>query len=157
MSWKDGLEEKVVPMRTDPLYWEDVNEGDELPADDMKLTRTLIIAGALASRDFVLGHHDHEFMQNTMNMNDIIASLPSTNGWSAAYLNRWMGTHGKMKTLKIRLGTPAVPGDTLEQTGRVLKKYEENGEHLVDVEYTFTVPSGPFCMGTATIVLPSRG
>jgi hypothetical protein len=157
MVWKEGLEEKSARMRTDPLYWEDVEDDQELPAGSLKLTRSLIIAGALASRDFALGHHDHEFMQRVMNMNDIIASLPSTCGWSASYLNYWTGPHGKMKKLKIRLGVPAVPGDTLAQTGSVLKKYQENGECLVDVEYTFTVPTGPFCMGTATIALPSKG
>ena len=38
----------------------DVAEGDELPALDVPITTTAIVAGAIASRDYQDVHHDPE-------------------------------------------------------------------------------------------------
>jgi hypothetical protein len=59
--------------------------------------------------------------------------------------------------MECRLGTPVYPDDTLTQTGRVVKTYASGKEHLVEVEYTFSVPAGPHAWGTATVALPASG
>lgn len=156
MGWKDDVDLADVEMRLDSPCWDEINVGDELPAKDLQLTRSLIVAGAIASRDFAPGHHDHEFMAQEMGMPDIIASMPSTLGWSAKYINYWAGPAGKMKKLKIRLGIPACPGVTLKQSGKILQKYQEGDESLVDIEFTFATDHGPFCMGKATLSLPNK-
>jgi hypothetical protein len=47
-------------------------------------------------------------------------------------------------------------GDTLTMVGKVVKKYTEGKEHLVDLEYTFSVADGPHATGTATMALPTK-
>jgi acyl dehydratase len=144
-------------MRPDTIWWDDVKEGEELPHKTRRITRTDIIAGAVvATHDYMQGHHDHEFMQK-IGLKDIILSIPSTTGYSGKYLNDWTGPNGELKVLSIRLEVPCTVGDTMEQKGKVVKKYVQGNEHLVDVEFTFSVAMGPHCTGKATVALPKRG
>jgi hypothetical protein len=39
----------------------EISVGDELPRFDLPVTSTVIVAGAIASRDFMPAHHDPEF------------------------------------------------------------------------------------------------
>ena len=48
-------------------------------------------------------------------------------------------------------------GDDMIVTGRVTRKYVEEGEHLVDLEITIATHEGPVTPCTATLALPSRG
>jgi hypothetical protein len=45
----------------------------------------------------------------------------------------------------------------MTKTGKVIKKYTDGDQHLVDVEYEFAVPQGRNCGGTGTVALPTRG
>jgi len=47
--------------RTDSLRSTEIAAGDELPLFDLLVTSTVIVAGAIASRDFMPAHHDAEF------------------------------------------------------------------------------------------------
>ena len=46
-----------------PAQYDDVAVGDELPPLEVPLTRTLIVATAIASRDYQDVHHDPELAQ----------------------------------------------------------------------------------------------
>ena len=78
-------------------------------------------------------------------------------GLSGKYLTDWTGPEGELKEISFRIGTPCFPGDAMTMTGKVVKKYTEGDQHLVDVEYEFTVPQGRNCGGKGTIALPTRG
>jgi acyl dehydratase len=138
------------------LYWEDVEEGQELPKTTLDVTGTTIIAGAIASRDFTPVHHDRDFAQKA-GLKDIFMNNATICGFSGRYLTDWTGPEGELKEISFRIGTPCFPGDTLTMTGKVVKKYTEGDQHLVDVEYEFTVPQGRNCGGRGTIALPTRG
>jgi hypothetical protein len=47
-----------MSTRTTSLRYDDVNVGDEVPTLVIPLTRTLIVATAIASRDYQDVHHD---------------------------------------------------------------------------------------------------
>ena len=138
------------------LCWEDVNEGQELPTASLDVTSTTIIAGAIASRDFTPLHHDSSYAQK-VGQKDIFMNNATICGLSGKYLTDWSGPEGELKEISFRIGTPCFPGDTMTMTSRVVKKYTEEDQHLVDVEYEFTVPQGRNCGGKGTIALPTRG
>jgi len=138
------------------VCWEDVKEGDGLPEQRRHVTRTTIIATAIATRDFQPVHHDHEAAQRE-GARDIFLNIISTGGFVGKYLTDWSGPGGELKKMSIRLGATVFPGDTLTAGGKVAKKYKEGGEHRVDVEFHFSVASGPHAWGTATMALPCRG
>jgi acyl dehydratase len=138
------------------IYWNDVKEGDELPVHKRGITRTTVIATAVATRDFTPVHHDHEAAQKS-GASDIFLNILTTGGFIGKYLTDWSGPEGQLKKIAIRLGATCYPGDTLTSTGKVVKKYVEGDQHLVDVGYNFSVAMGPHAWGTATIALPTKG
>ena len=48
-------------MADQSIYWGEVKEGQKLPTLVKEVTATTIIAGAIASRDFMPVHHDKDF------------------------------------------------------------------------------------------------
>ena len=138
------------------VYWEDVKEGDELPTDKREITRTTVVATAIATRDHYPVHHDHEFAHST-GARDIFINILTTNGFVGKYLTDWSGPEGEIKKFSFRLGNTCYVGDTLVMSGKVVKKYTEGGQHLVDLEFTMAVAEGPHASGTATMALPTKG
>lgn len=131
-----------------------VNEGDALPEDSREITRTTVVSTAIATRDFQNVHHDHEFAKKA-GTPDIFLNILTTGGFIGKYLTDWSGPEGELKSVNIKLAMPCYPGDTLVGTGSIVKKYEEDGNCLVDIQYQFATASGPHALGTATMALPN--
>jgi acyl dehydratase len=132
----------------------EINEGDELPVFNREITRTTIVASAIASRDFERVHHDHTVAQQA-GAKDIFLNILSTGGFVGKYVTDWTGPEGELKKMVINLGMTVFPGDTVTHTGKIAKKYTEGDENLVDVEYALSVAMGPHAWGTATLALPA--
>lgn len=143
-------------MSYESVNWEDVNEGDALPTQTRNITRTTIVATAIATRDFQPVHHDHEAAQKA-GVQDIFLNILSTGGLIGKYLTDWSGPEGRLKKIDIKLGATVYPGDTLTSNGKVAKKYSEGDQQLVDIEYALSVAMGPHAWGSATMALPSKG
>jgi len=137
------------------IYWEEVSEGGVLPGQTREITRTTIVATAIAGRDFQPVHHDHEAAQRE-GARDIFLNIISTGGFVGKYLTDWSGPDGDLKKLTLKLGATVFPGDTLTWGGKVTKKYREGDLHLVEVDFHLLVAAGPHAWGTATMALPSR-
>ena len=106
---------------TTTLRYDDVQVGDELPSLSIPLTRTLIVATAIASRDYQDVHHDPGLAQQRGSP-DIFMNILSTNGLVGRYITDWAGPDAILKSVNIRLGAPNHPGDTMTMTGRVSVK-----------------------------------
>jgi hypothetical protein len=106
---------------TTSLHAADVNVGDELPTLEIPLTRTLIVATAIASRDYQDVHHDPGLAQERGSP-DIFMNILTTNGFVGRYLTDWAGPDARLTSVKIRLGAPNYPGDTMVMTGTVTKR-----------------------------------
>ena len=135
------------------VKFSEINEGDELPIYNREITRTTIVATAIASRDFTPVHHDHEVAQQA-GAKDIFLNILSTGGFIGKFITDWSGPEGELKKMVINLGMTVFPGDTVMHTGKIAKKYTEGNENLVDVEYALSVEMGPHAWGTATLSLP---
>ncbi len=92
--------------------------GDELPPLEIPVTRTLIVAGAVASRDFQDVHHDAELAREKGSP-DIFMNILTTNGLVGRYLTDHFGPTAVLRKVAIRLGAPNYPGDVLRLTGRI--------------------------------------
>ena len=95
-----------------------VKVGDELPPLDIPLTRTLIVATAIASRDYQDVHHDSELARER-GSKDIFMNILSTNGFVGRFVTDWAGPSARITSVAIRLGAPNYPGDTMRLTGTV--------------------------------------
>ncbi|ORB29211.1 MaoC family dehydratase [Mycolicibacterium parafortuitum] len=138
--------------RTTTLAWNTINIGDEVTPMDVPVTTTLIVAGAIASRDYMPVHHDRDFA-NSQGSKDIFLNILTTNGLCVKFLHDWAGPEAVVKKLSIRLGVPAYPNDALRFEGSVTGKSAEAGEGLVEVTFKGTNSLGDHVKGTAVLSL----
>lgn len=133
------------------LRYDDVNIGDELPTLEIPLTRTLIVSTALASGDYQDVHHDPGLAQERGSP-DIFMNILTTNGFVGRYVTDWAGPNVLLKSVKIRLGAPNYPGDTMRMTGAVTKK--EDG--LIEVGLRGSNDLGDHVIGAVVFALPEK-
>lgn len=145
------MAEEAGGART-PMY-DDVQVGDELPALVVPLTRTLIVATAIASRDYQDVHHDPGLAQQRGSQ-DIFMNILSTNGFVGRFITDWSGPDSVIKGIAIRLGAPNYPGDTMTMTGTVTGKSEHGGEGVVEVAVRGANHLGDHVTGTVRVALP---
>lgn len=131
------------------LRYDDVNVGDELQTLVVPLTRTLIVATAIASRDYQDVHHDPGLAKERGSP-DIFMNILSTNGFVGRFITDWAGRDAVLKSVKIRLGAPNYPGDTMTMTGSVTKK----DDGVVEVAVRGANSHGDHVTGTVTLELP---
>jgi hypothetical protein len=137
-----------MSVKTSPCY-DDVQVGDELPTLVIPLTRTLIVATAIASRDYQDVHHDPGLAQERGSP-DIFMNILSTNGFVGRFVTDWAGPDAVLESVKIRLGAPNHPGDTMTMTGKVTGKHDG----VVEVAIRGANEIGDHVTGTVTLELP---
>jgi acyl dehydratase len=131
------------------LNYGEVHVGDQLAPLALPLTRSLIVATALASRDYQDVHHDPSLAQ-AKGSRDIFMNILTTNGLIGRYITDWAGPNALIKNVSIRLGVPNYAGDTMILTGTVTAK--DAGQVEVAVVGANTL--GNHVTGTVTVVLP---
>ncbi|MBM4335115.1 MAG: acyl dehydratase [Deltaproteobacteria bacterium] len=129
--------------------------GDELPPFELALSSTMVVAGAIASRDFMPAHHDPAFAR-AQGAPDIFMNILATNGYVSRYVTDWAGPEAIVKSIKIRLGAPAVPGKTLRFSGRVASKREAGDECVLELAVRAANELGDHATGTVVVTLPGR-
>jgi uncharacterized protein len=128
--------------------------GVALPPLELDLTATVVVAGAIASRDFMPVHHDRSYAQS-QGAPDIFLNILSTTGHISRYLTDWAGPHAVVRGIAIRLGAPATAGSVLRLAGEVAGERVEGDERVVDVSVHATTALGDHATGSATLVLPT--
>jgi acyl dehydratase len=142
-------------MGEQKLFFDDVNEGDAAPEFSHELTRTDLVQYAGASGDFNPMHSDEVSAQ--------AAGLPSvfghgmfTMGILGKAITDFVGV-GSLKRYQVRFTKQTWPGEKLTTKVTVAKKYDEEGEHRVDLECEVVNQDGEAKVsGVATAALPSR-
>ena len=134
--------------------FDEVRVGEELPELAVELTPTLIIAGAIASRDYQDVHHDAELARRR-GMPGIFMNILTTNGFVGRFVTDWAGPEAAVKSIAIRLGAANLAGDTMRMTGRVTSASPGDREGIVQVEVVGRNSLGEHVMGTVTVALPA--
>jgi acyl dehydratase len=137
------------------IDWKEIEVGAELPALEIAVTATVIVAGAIATRDFMPVHHDRAYA-NSQGAPEIFMNIMTDNGYCSRFLTDWAGPEAMVKRLSIRLGVPAFAGSTLLYTGKVTGKSRLGGEGIVEVEFRAANDQGDHLSGTAVVGLPVR-
>jgi acyl dehydratase len=138
--------------RTTTLAWKEIQVGDEVTPLEVPVTATVIVAGAIASRDYMPVHHDRDFASKQGSPN-IFMNILTTNGLCLRFLTDWAGPEAMLKKLAIRLGVPAYPNDPLRFTGSVTGKSEGEGEGFVEVAFKGSNSLGDHVTGKAVLSL----
>lgn len=134
--------------------------GDVLPSLTVPITRTLIVAGAIASRDYQDVHHDAEAAR-AKGAPDIFMNILTTNGLVGRYITDRLGPGAVLRKVAIRLGVPNYPGDTLLLTGTITslcvdERHAEGALRLLtEVAVVGTNSLGRHVTGTVIVALPT--
>ena len=119
-------------MSGETLRFDSVREGDRLPELAIPLTATLIVGGAIVSRDFTPVHHERAAAQ-AQGMSDVFMNILTTNGLVGRFVTDWAGRDAVVQRVAIKLGAPNLPGDTMKMVGSVKSKDDAAGELVVEI------------------------
>jgi uncharacterized protein len=121
-----------------------------LPELVLYVTPTMVVATALATRDFYPVHHDHA-MALRSGSKDIFLNILTTTGLVQRYVTDWAGPEAIVLAVSIRLGVPCYAGDTLTFSGRATAG--PDGEQVIAV--TGACSLGQHVTGTVRLA-PAR-
>lgn len=131
--------------------FDDVRPGEALPELAIPITTTLIASTAIATRDYFPGHHDMEAAQQ-LGSPHVFMNILTTSGLTQRFIESWAGPAARFKDLKIKLGAPNYPGDTMTFSGEVVRTDAARRE--VEVALKGKNSMGSHVTGSATLVLP---
>jgi len=130
-----------------------VRPGQPLPPLVVAVTPSAIVAGALASGDFEVVHHDVAAAR-ARGTPDIFMNILTTNGYVQRFVNDWVAPKGQIRSVALRLGVPSYAGDTLRLTGIVAAKREEGGVGVLEIAVSGTNSLGSHVTATVSVALP---
>jgi acyl dehydratase len=129
--------------------------GDALPPFVLPVTSTVIVAGAIASRDFMPAHHDSAFAR-AQGAPDMFMNILTTNGYVSRFVTDWAGPEAMIRKIAIRLGAPAIPGQPLSFSGEIAQVSDEGDERVIEVTIRAANDLGDHATGTVVVSLPLR-
>jgi len=172
----DGLVYEAVRRGAEPRYWEDVEEGEEIPPlkkGTYTLTEIMYFnlccfgsqratRAALEESETIDlgggGRMDASHAQRRRAMPAQFDWGPQRVCWLIQMMTDWMGDDGTFKKISSSIRRPNLVGDTNTVKGKVWKKYIEGDEHLVDCDIWVENQTGEATApARATVALPSKG
>jgi len=147
----------VSAVRADTLRFEEIAVGDTLPELVLPLDRTVIVATAIASRDYQDVHHDPGLAVERGSP-DIFMNILTTNGFVGRFVTDWAGPGARIESVSIRLGAPNYPGDPMTLTGTVataeVPPSRDDGRGVVEVAVRGANSRGDHVTGTVRLSVP---
>ena len=137
------------------VYYEQVNEGDEIPSVDFNLTVQRMIMFVGVTRNFPGLHHNDRVAQNQGAAPAMFLQNNSCLMLWERVVSDWMGVYGRVRSASFRITEFHLAGDTIHVGGKVSKKWQENGLNLVELEMQSNTPRRVGMRGTVTVALPS--
>ena len=182
-----ALYEKEEIRGATPRYWEDVKEGEELPTmmkGPMTVTGFICYAqgwGGLYIRANKLAWkmqqaHPGLGIKNRFNVPDCPERVhwdedfalevgapgaydygPERCSWLTHQLTNWMGDDGFLRKAKSQIRRHNPDGDAIFINATVVRKFVEDGKHLVEIQQKAETHRGELsASGVAIVELPSR-
>ena len=137
------------------LFYEDVEVGMEIPALTKHPTTRQLVKWASAVGDWYEIHYDKDFAQSTGLTGVIVHGwLPFS--FMAQMISDWIGEWGTIKKIGCSHRGMTYPGEDITCKGKVVKKYVEGGDNLIECEIWADRAGGEITTpGNATVALPS--
>ncbi len=139
-------------------YWEDVEDGMELPTIDVVLDWTEMAKQVSGSQDFNPLHHDVDYARSQGHSNPFM-NTRWHEGWFSRLLHDFTGPEGWPRKFQMQMRRTNELGDKITFGGTVVQKHAEDDQHLVDLELWIDNQrhNAVSTVATATVWLPSRG
>lgn len=142
-------------MADEQLFWDDVEEAQEISLREPMSTQRLVIWAA-ASGDFYQIHYDEGFAKSN-NLPGVIVHGALKGMLVARLIDEWTGDAGRIVNWNVSYRGMDPARQDLRIWAKVAKKYDRDGEGRVDLNVGVTQPDGTETTpGTATVALPKR-
>ena len=128
--------------------------GHALPKLPVPITVSLVAGGAIATRDYFPGHHDLDAAR-ALGSPHVFMNILTTSALVQRFVEQWAGPDCEFKAVKIKLGVPNYPGDTMTFAGEVSAIDAATG--TVDVALKGVNSMGSHVIGTARVRLQRQG
>jgi acyl dehydratase len=115
------------------VYWEDVNEGDEIPQLIKHPTSQQLVHWAAASGDFYQIHYDETYAKGT-GLKDIIVHGALKGAFLGQLLHDWAGGAGKVKSYGCSYRGMDYAGQDIVCRGVITKKYQDGNDHVIELD-----------------------
>ena len=139
------------------VYFDDVNEGDEVPKLVKNCSTQQLVHWAAGSGDFYQLHYDKDFAQST-GLKGIIVHGALKHAFLGQLVHDWAGEAGRIKKFGCQYRGMDEPNQDIVCRGVVTKKYQEGDQNIVELDIWTENPQGQKTSpGTAVVTLPSRG
>lgn len=154
-------------MAKKQLYFEDVQEGMEIPALPKIATTRMLVQWAGATGDFSPPHYEDDFAK-AYGIGAPFVHGALKGAWLQQLMMDWIGEEGMLKKFscqyrgmdwprKMKSFTEPRDGETWHCKGKVTKKYTAGDENLLDCQIWVENGKGEITTpGTATVALPSK-
>ena len=143
----------MSPIASRTVRFHELSIGDAITPLDLPVTATVIVAGAIASRDSMPVHHDRGFA-TAQGAPDIFMNILTTNGYVSRFVTDWAGPEAMLRSISIRLGAPAIPDKVLHFTGKIAETREEDDHGIVSLTIRAANDLGDHATGTVVLSLP---
>ncbi|MCJ7743241.1 MAG: hypothetical protein MUO99_01600 [Dehalococcoidales bacterium] len=149
------------------LYWDDIKEGDEVTTLPKIATTQMLVKWAGASGDMNPLHWDEHFAAG-QGVGKPIVHGALKRQWLVQLMTDWAGEEGFLRKFSCQYRSMDWPrpmatmfnpeeGETWNCKGKVIKKYVEGDEPLVDCDIWVENGKGEMTTpGKATVMLPKR-
>lgn len=132
----------------------EVAVGNKLPPLEVPITTSLIVGGALATRDFEPVHHNKSEAQ-AIGLPDVFMNILTSQGLMTRFATDWSGPEAVINSMELRLGAPNLPGMVMTMTGEVTAVDADSGR--VDLAITGENNIwGMHMQGSVTLTLPKE-
>ena len=141
------------------LYFDDVEDGQELPTYDIgPMTTTHAFRWSAAIENWHRIHYDQDFAVYHDGLPNVLIHGSWKQSIMPMYLKNLCLPEGWAWKVSFQHRALIVPGDTLTCWARVTKKYEKDGLGFLDLDTGMRLQNGTeTCPGHGTIVLPIKG
>ena len=139
------------------VYFDDVVEGQELPELVKTCTTRQLVMWAAASGDFYEIHYDVAYARS-IGLPGLVVHGALKHAFLGQLVHEWISPGGRIVRFGCSYRGMDEPGSEIRCRGRVVRRIEERGEHLVELEIWTEDPDGSITTpGDALVALPIRG
>ena len=151
-SWRTGWAPETPAER----YWEDVEEGEEMPDLLMPITVTRCAFMASASRDFAPQHHNTWYCHNKSGVREMFLGTHFNLGMLSRFMTDYGGPTSTVRRIQLQMMRTIGAGEDYKMTGAITRKWEKDGEKRVEMDIAIDTQLGPGYRCSGTLALPSK-
>ena len=137
------------------IFYEDVKVGDVIPEVIEHPTRRQLVMWAGAAQEFSEMHYDNNFAVSH-GFPGVIVHGMLNNSFLAKMVQHWAGDDGMIRKFKSSNRHFILVDEDVICSGAVVRKYEQNGQNLIDCEVKVMCNNEYCVFGEITVDLPRR-